>query len=81
MPTSSQTTFTAFIKDLLGNSSQYMTIRTSNFAVAHAIHRGLITEEEAGADAIEMLRVHLAFLRDQEDEDSAQLPDTRLQDR
>ena len=37
-----------------------------NFAVAHAIHRGLITEEEAGADIIEMLQVHLAFLRDQE---------------
>jgi len=39
-----------------------------DFAVAHAIHRGVITEEEAGADAIEMLRVHLAFLRNQEDE-------------
>jgi hypothetical protein len=37
-----------------------------DFAVAHAIHRGVITEEEAGADAIEMLRVHLAFLRDKE---------------
>ena len=56
-----------------------MTTRTSTFAVAHAIHRGLITEEEAGADAIEMLRVQLAFLRDQEDDDSAQLPNTRLQ--
>jgi hypothetical protein len=36
-----------------------------DFAVAHAIHRGVITEEEAGPDAIEMLRAHLAFLRDQ----------------
>ena len=36
-----------------------------DFAVAHAIHRGLITEEEAGADVIEMLRVYLAFLLDQ----------------
>ena len=52
-----------------------------DFAVAHAIHRGLITEEEAGADVIEMFRLHLAFLRDQEDHDSTQLPDTRLQDR
>ena len=52
-----------------------------DFAVAHAIHRGLITEEEAGADVIEMLRVHLAFLRDQEDHDSTQLPNTRLQGR
>jgi hypothetical protein len=36
-----------------------------DFAVAYAIHRGLITAEEAGADALEMLRAHLAFLRDQ----------------
>jgi hypothetical protein len=36
------------------------------FAVAHAIHRGLISEEEAGADVIEMIRSHLAFLREQE---------------
>jgi hypothetical protein len=36
------------------------------FAVAHAIQRRLIPEEEAGADAIEMLQVHLTFLRDQE---------------
>ena len=39
-----------------------------DFAVAHAIHRGVITTKEAGADAIEMLRAHLAFLRDQADE-------------
>ena len=39
-----------------------------DFAVAHAIHRGVLTEAEAGADAIEMLRGHLAFLRNQEDE-------------
>jgi hypothetical protein len=50
-----------------------------DFAVAHAIHQGLITEEEAGADAIELLRVHLAFLRDQEDHDSTQRPHPRLQ--
>ena len=36
------------------------------FAVAHAIHRGLISEEEAGADVIEIIRSHLAFLREQE---------------
>ena len=35
-----------------------------DFAVAEAIHRGLITEEEVGTDVIEMLRVHLGFLRD-----------------
>jgi len=48
------------------------------FAVAYAIHRGLITEDEASADAIEMLRMHLVFLRDQENDDSAKLPN-RLQ--
>jgi hypothetical protein len=42
-----------------------------DFAVAHAIHRGLITEEETGADAKEMLRVHLTFLRQHEVDDSA----------
>jgi hypothetical protein len=51
---------------------------TLDFAVAHAIHRGVITEEEAGTEAIEMLQAHLRFLRDQEDEDSAQLTN-RLQ--
>jgi hypothetical protein len=50
-----------------------------DFAVAHAIHRGLITEEEAGADGIEMLRIHLNFLRGQEEDDSAQLPNSPLQ--
>ena len=39
-----------------------------DFAVAHAIHRGVLTEAEAGADAIEMLRVRLAFLREQKDD-------------
>lgn len=47
------------------------------FAVAHAIHRGSITVEEAGPGAIEMLRVQLAFLRDQGDADSAQLRNLR----
>ena len=50
-----------------------------DFAVADAIHRGLITEEEAGADGMEMLRVQLDFLRDREDDDSAQLPNPPLQ--
>lgn len=50
-----------------------------DFAIADAIHRGLITEEEAGADVIEMLRTHLGFLHDREDDDSAQLPDPPLQ--
>jgi hypothetical protein len=49
------------------------------FTVADAIHRGLITEEEAGADAIEMLRIYLDFLREREDNDPAQLPNPRLQ--
>lgn len=52
-----------------------------DFAVAHAIHHGLITEEEAGADVIEMLRIHLNFLCDQEEDDSAQLPNSPLQRR
>ncbi len=50
-----------------------------DFAVAHAVHRGLITEDEAGADGIEMLRIHLDFLRDRENGDSAQPPDSPLQ--
>ena len=50
-----------------------------DFAVADAIHRGLITEEEAGADGLQMLCIHLGFLRDREDEDSAQLPNPPLQ--
>jgi hypothetical protein len=32
------------------------------FAVAQAIHRGLLSKEEAGVDAIQMLARHLAFL-------------------
>ena len=48
-----------------------------DFAVAHAIHRGLITEEEAGADVIETFRLHLAILRDQEDHDSTPHPRSR----
>ena len=50
-----------------------------DFAVADAIHRGLITKEEAGADGMEMLRVQLDFLRNREDDDSAQLPNAPLQ--
>ena len=45
-----------------------------DFMVAHAIHRGLITEKEISVDDIEMLCVHLEFLRDRENDDSAQLP-------
>jgi hypothetical protein len=45
-----------------------------DFAVADAIHRGLITEEEAGADGMEMLRNHLRFLHGREDDDSPQKP-------
>ena len=45
-----------------------------DFMVAHAIHRGVLTEKEISADDIEMLRVHLEFLRDRENDDSAQLP-------
>jgi hypothetical protein len=42
------------------------------WAVAHAIHRGVISEEEAGADAIELLDRHLAFLRAQDAPGAAQ---------
>jgi hypothetical protein len=35
-------------------------------AVAHAIHRGVLSEEEVGADIIELLAGHLAFLRAQD---------------
>ena len=35
------------------------------WAVAHAIHRGVVSVEEAGADALESLAKHLAFLREQ----------------
>jgi hypothetical protein len=51
-----------------------MTTRNLDFMVAHAIHRGVLTEKEISADEIEMLRVHLEFLRDRENDDSAQLP-------
>jgi len=37
-----------------------------DFAVAQAIHRGVLSEEEAGADMIELLGSHLAFLREQD---------------
>jgi hypothetical protein len=50
-----------------------------DFAVAHAIHRGLITEEQAGADVIEMLRSHLDFLTDQENDVPSQLHNPALQ--
>src|SRR5262245_3513810 len=33
------------------------------FAVAHAIRRGLISKDEAGADALEALSRHLGFYR------------------
>ena len=36
------------------------------FAVADAIHRGVLSEDEAGADIVEMLGRHLAFLREQD---------------
>lgn len=32
------------------------------FAVAHAIHRGLVSKEEAGEDMLQALARHLAFL-------------------
>ena len=37
-----------------------------NFAVASAIHRGLVTEAEAGSEVVELLGPHLAFLRERE---------------
>lgn len=36
------------------------------WSVAHALHRGVITPEEAGADVRELLARHLAFLREQD---------------
>jgi hypothetical protein len=45
-----------------------------DFAIADAIYRGLITEEEVGADVMDMLRIHLEFLRDRETDDPAQVP-------
>jgi hypothetical protein len=50
-----------------------------DFAVADAIRRGLITEAEAGGDVIEMLRNYLDFLRDRDNDDSAQLPGPLLE--
>jgi hypothetical protein len=38
-----------------------------DFAVASAIHRRVLTEAEAGAEMIELLASHLAFLREQEE--------------
>ena len=37
----------------------------SEWAVAHAIHRGVVSVEEAGAEALELLARHLGFLREQ----------------
>lgn len=37
-----------------------------DFAVAYAIHRGVLSEEEAGAGTIELLGSYLAFLREQD---------------
>jgi hypothetical protein len=39
-------------------------LSNAEFAVADAIHRGVIPEEEAGAEVLTMLGSHLAFLRD-----------------
>ena len=41
-----------------------------DFAVAEAIHREFITEEEAGPDVIEMVGIHLRFLRDRDRDDA-----------
>jgi hypothetical protein len=38
-----------------------------DFAVASAIHRGLLTEAEAGSEVVELLRSDLAFLREREE--------------
>ena len=49
------------------------------FAVADAIHRGLITKDEAGADTIEASRNYLDFLRNRESEDPVQMPNSPSQ--
>jgi hypothetical protein len=36
-----------------------------DFAVAAAIHRGFLSEEQVGAEMVELLSGHLAFLRGQ----------------
>lgn len=38
------------------------------FAVAHALHRGVLSRQEAGADTLELLGRQLAFLREQDAE-------------
>jgi hypothetical protein len=45
---------------------------TVDLAVAQAIHRGLLSHEEAGADVIELLGSHLAFLRERNGRSAAQ---------
>lgn len=50
-----------------------------DFAVAHAIHRRVISETEAGADLLEILRPHLAFLRETGSDDEPELPNPPLQ--
>jgi hypothetical protein len=37
-----------------------------DFAVAHAIHRGILSEDEAGAEALEVLANHMGYLREQD---------------
>ena len=37
-----------------------------DFAVAHAIHRGVLTEDEVGAEVREALATHLGHLREQD---------------
>jgi hypothetical protein len=48
----------------------FSTYQPSNldFAVAHAIHRGVLSEQEAGAQALEVLAKHLSYLREREPE-------------
>ena len=37
-----------------------------DFAVANAIHRGVLTEDEVGAEVLEALAMHLGHLREQD---------------
>lgn len=38
-----------------------------DFAVAHAIHRGILTEAEVGTEVLDVLASHLAFYREREE--------------
>jgi hypothetical protein len=40
--------------------------RNADMMVAYALHRGILTEIEAGPEIVELLRSHLAFFRERD---------------